>query len=61
MPPRDAQALAAALARYAGDSLLRAELRFSIAHMVRRYESLYGRMLVERLGGAPAGQPGGAA
>ena len=71
VPPRDAQALAAALARYAGDPVLReeqgraarerAELRFSIAHMVRRYESLYGRMLVERLGGAPAGQPGGVA
>ena len=70
VPPRDPQALAAALARYAGDPVLRAEqgraareraeLRFSIAHMVRRYESLYGRMLVERLGGAPAGQPGGA-
>ena len=71
VPPGDVDALAAALLRYAGDAALRgeqgraarerAELRFGIERMVRRYESLYGRLLLERLGGAVAGQPGGAA
>ena len=68
VPPSDVEALAHAMARYATDGFLRAEqgraareravMRFGLEQMVRRYDVLYGRLLLERLGAEPA--PGAA-